>query len=131
MSRMRRTNARKAYLLGVADDDKLAMRPESFYADKRIELLTRKRAVAINRAHRKLVLKDDTVIEYEHLVLATGASNRSLRVPGTDLDGVFFLRTLDEASALRVRLRKTKRAVAAPVSSGWSSQRPPSNAVSR
>jgi 3-phenylpropionate/trans-cinnamate dioxygenase ferredoxin reductase component len=44
-------------------------------------------------------------------VLAVGARNRPLHVPGYDLPGVFFLRHLDEARALRVRLHKAKQAV--------------------
>jgi 3-phenylpropionate/trans-cinnamate dioxygenase ferredoxin reductase subunit len=101
----------KAYLLGTADDATVALRPDSYYSDKRIEALTSTRAVAIDRTHRKLALDNGSVVEFDHLVLATGARNRPLHVPGYDLNGVFFLRHLDEARALRVRLHKAKQAV--------------------
>jgi 3-phenylpropionate/trans-cinnamate dioxygenase ferredoxin reductase subunit len=101
----------KAYLLGAIEEARLPMRPEAFYQDRRIELMLGKRAVAIDRAHHKLALDDDSVIAYEHLVLAVGARNRPLPVPGADLDGVFFLRTLDEARALRARLGSAKSAI--------------------
>lgn len=101
----------KAYLLGECTEAQLALRPETFYAQHTIELITRKRAVAIDRTRRKVALEDDSVIEYDHLVLATGARNRPLPVPGTDLPNVFFLRTLDEAQALRERLGHAKNAV--------------------
>jgi 3-phenylpropionate/trans-cinnamate dioxygenase ferredoxin reductase subunit len=87
------------------------MRPDGFYADKKIEMLSSTRAVSIDRNHRKLALDNGSVIDYEHLVLAVGARNRPLHVPGYDLNGVFFLRHLDEARALRVRLHKAKQAV--------------------
>jgi 3-phenylpropionate/trans-cinnamate dioxygenase ferredoxin reductase subunit len=101
----------KAYLLNTSDEASVAMRPDAFYADKRIEVLSSTRAVSIDRNHRKLALDNGSVIDYEHLVLAVGARNRPLHVPGYDLEGVFCLRHLDEARALRVRLHKAKRAV--------------------
>lgn len=101
----------KTYLLGEATDTQLALRPAAFFAQHRIELITGKRAVAIDRTRRMVGLEDDSVIEYDHLVLATGARNRPLPIPGADLQNVFFLRTLDEASALRARMATAKNAV--------------------
>jgi 3-phenylpropionate/trans-cinnamate dioxygenase ferredoxin reductase component len=101
----------KVYLLGECTDAQLALRPDTFYPQHQIELITSKRAVAIDRTRRKVALEDDSVIEYDHLVLATGARNRPLPVPGSDLPNVFFLRTLDEASDLRAKLASAKNAV--------------------
>ena len=101
----------KAYLLNTSDEASVAMRPDVYYVDKKIEMLSSTRAVSIDRNHRKLALDNGSVIDYEHLVLAVGARNRPLHVPGYDLEGVFFLRHLDEARALRVRLHKAKQAV--------------------
>src|SRR5262245_54197576 len=91
----------KNYLLGECTDEQVALRPDAFYAQHQIELITGKRAVAIDRTRRLVGLEDDTVIGYDHLVIATGARNRPLPVPGSDLPNVCFLRTLDEARALR------------------------------
>jgi 3-phenylpropionate/trans-cinnamate dioxygenase ferredoxin reductase subunit len=101
----------KAYLLNAPDELSVAMRPDSYYADKKIEVMASTRAVSIDRTHRKLALDNGSVIDFEHLVLAVGARNRTLHVPGYDLNGVFFLRHLEEARALRVRLHKAKQAV--------------------
>ena len=101
----------KGYLLGAPDESGLAMRPEEYFVDKKIEFLPSTRGVSIDRAHRKLALDNGAVLEFEHLVLAVGARNRPLHVPGYDLSGVFSLRHLDEARALRLRLEKTRRAV--------------------
>jgi 3-phenylpropionate/trans-cinnamate dioxygenase ferredoxin reductase subunit len=101
----------KAFLLSAGDESKLPMRPQPYYGDRRIELITGHRVVAVDRAHRKAALDDDSVLEYDHFVFATGARNRPLPVPGAQLDGVFFLRSLDEARALRARLHTAKRAV--------------------
>jgi 3-phenylpropionate/trans-cinnamate dioxygenase ferredoxin reductase component len=101
----------KAYLLNAPDELSVAMRPDAFYADKKIEVMTSIRAVSIDRTHRKLALDNGSVVDFEHLVLAVGARNRTLHVPGYNLNGVFFLRHLEEARALRVRLHKAKQAV--------------------
>ncbi len=101
----------KVYLLGECTDEQLLLRPETYYAQHTIDLITGKRAVAIDRTRRKVALEDDSVIDYDHLVLAMGARNRPLPVPGADLPNVFFLRTLDEASALKARMAHAKSAV--------------------
>jgi len=101
----------KGYLLGETTEAQLALRPAAFFAQHQIELITSKRAVAIDRTRRKVALEDDAVIEYDHLVLASGARNRPLPVPGADLQNVFFLRTLDEASVLRAKMETAKNAV--------------------
>ncbi|MDB6060596.1 MAG: FAD-dependent pyridine nucleotide-disulfide oxidoreductase [Verrucomicrobiaceae bacterium] len=99
----------KAYLLGSVEDAGLAMRPTAYYAEKRIDMRTNSRAKAIDRARKVVSLEDGSEIEYSHLVFAVGARNRPLPVPGADLGGVYFLRTLDEAHALRQRINTAKK----------------------
>lgn len=99
----------KAYLLGDTGD--LSLRPQAYFAQHRIELIAGKRAVAIDRTRRMVGLDDESVVEYDHLVLATGARNRPLPVPGAELGNVFLLRTLDEANTLRERMTSAKDVV--------------------
>jgi 3-phenylpropionate/trans-cinnamate dioxygenase ferredoxin reductase subunit len=101
----------KGYLLGEVGPGQVALRPAAFFSTQKIELITGKRAVLVDRARRIVVLEDDSVIEYDHLVLALGARNRPLPVPGADLQNVFFLRTLDEAVLLRAGMAVAKNAV--------------------
>lgn len=101
----------KGFLTGAVRESNLALRVESYYVDKRIDVRTGRRVVAIDRPHRRVALDDDSVESYDHLVLAVGARNRSLPIPGMDLEGVVFLRTLDDAIAVRTRLRALKRVV--------------------
>jgi len=93
----------KAYLFDEETGD-VALRTDAFFAQQRIELATGRRAVAIDRAERRVCFDDGWTLEYDHLVLATGACNRLLTVPGADLRNVFYLRTLDDAKALREQL---------------------------
>ncbi len=80
-------------------------RPDKFYRDQNIELIA-DRAVAIDRAARKLLLASGASLDYGHLVLATGARNRLLDIPNANLPDVRYLRILDESEALRQRSRQ-------------------------
>lgn len=101
----------KGYLLGEVSEQQVALRPDAYFSQQGIELLAGTRAVAIDRARRSVRLADDSVIHYDHLVLATGARSRSLPVPGSELGNVFLLRTLTEAAALRAAMTNAKTAV--------------------
>ncbi len=100
----------KAYLKGDGAPDSLMFRPDKFYREQHIELLA-DRAVAIDRAARKLLVASGASLDYGHLVLATGARNRLLDIPNANLEDVHYLRTLDESEALRQRLASGQRVV--------------------
>jgi 3-phenylpropionate/trans-cinnamate dioxygenase ferredoxin reductase subunit len=100
----------KAYIKGAAGPESLFFRPEKFYADHKIELVS-DRGVAIDRAARKLKLSSGTALDYGHLVLATGARNRMLDLPNANLPDVKYLRILDESEALRACISSHQRVV--------------------
>ncbi|WP_346295334.1 FAD-dependent oxidoreductase [Rhodopseudomonas sp. P1] len=100
----------KAYLKSGGDPNSLMFRPEKFFQDQAIELIS-DRMVSIDRDGRKLLLASGTAIEYGHLVLATGARNRMLDVPNASLPDVLYLRTLDESEVLRQRMPDKKHVV--------------------
>ena len=100
----------KAYLKGTGGPDSLMFRPEKFYHDQNIELIT-DRAAAIDRSARKVSLASGAALDYGHLVLATGARNRLLDIPNANLAGVRYLRTLDESEALRHLMASSQRVI--------------------
>ena len=65
----------------------------------------------------RAVLEDGTLLGFDRLLLATGATPRRLPVPGGDLAGVHYLRTLADADALRSELRPGGRLVV--IGAGW------------
>src|ERR1700679_75006 len=93
----------KAYLKGTGGPDSLMFRPDKFYHDQNVELIS-DRAVSIDRAARKLLLASGSSLDYGHLVLATGARNRLLDIPNANHEDVRYLRTLNETEALGQRL---------------------------
>ncbi|KAA2261194.1 pyridine nucleotide-disulfide oxidoreductase [Solihabitans fulvus] len=101
----------KTYLAGEGGRELVELRPAEFYQDNAIELLTPERIVEIDRTARKVRLESGGLLDYDHLVLALGARNRTLPLPGADLAGVRSLRTLDDADALRAALPSAGRIV--------------------
>lgn len=95
----------KAYLAGTTGPERLALRKAPFFTTKEIELVTA-RVKRIEREHKRVFLSGGEELGYSHLVLATGARNRELPIPGARLDGVLGLRTRDDADALRARLKE-------------------------
>ena len=94
----------KGFVLGTQGMDEVELRPASFYRDHRIDLVTGERIVDVDDPTRRLTTASGKSIEYESLVLAVGAHNRPLSVDGAELDGVVYLRSLDESIALKQRL---------------------------
>jgi 3-phenylpropionate/trans-cinnamate dioxygenase ferredoxin reductase component len=101
----------KGFPLGQQNFESIQLRPERFYQDHRIDLLAAKRVTAIDRAERKIQLESGARLSYEKLVLAVGARNRKLAVKGAELDGVLYLRSLEEAIAIKERLERAREIV--------------------
>jgi len=101
----------KAYLAGKTDAEGLFLRQPGFFAEHAIAHRPGLRAVGIDRAGRRLLLSDGQSLAYDHLVLATGARNRPLPVPGADAPNVRQLRGLEDADALRASLNSARAIV--------------------
>ncbi len=93
----------KAYITGKTDDEKLVMRPFSFYESRNIDLKLNTAVTAID-CDRQTVHTQNSALKYRYLVLATGALARQLPIEGKDANGVFELRDLPDARALKAHL---------------------------
>jgi 3-phenylpropionate/trans-cinnamate dioxygenase ferredoxin reductase subunit len=92
----------KTVLAGKHPIESVSFRPERFYQDQRIDLALGERVVAIDRTHRHVVLSNGSRVDYDALVLATGARVRT--VPTDSLPGVLYLRDRDHAVELKQRM---------------------------
>jgi 3-phenylpropionate/trans-cinnamate dioxygenase ferredoxin reductase subunit len=101
----------KGYLAGKTPAQELALRSECFYPGRDITLLCGQRAVCVERVARRVVLASGEVLSYTHLVLATGARARQLRVEGAGLDNILPLRSHADAQAIHERLQAAHRVV--------------------
>ncbi len=101
----------KAYLQGTLGPDRLALKPDAFYRQNRIDLRLGVRAVAIDRARARVETADGERCAYDRLLIATGAPPRRLTCPGAELAGVHYLRTIADCEALRPALANARRIV--------------------
>ena len=90
----------KGYLRGEQDFDAAAVHPAGFYDEQGIDLRTSTTVTAIHPASSEVELSTGERVGYSRLLLATGAAPRRLSVPGSDLAGVKYLRTLADADEL-------------------------------
>ncbi len=101
----------KGYVKGEMKEDALLLRPESFYATNDIAVRLGCPVAALDRATREVVLADGERVAYDSLVLATGGRVRPLPVPGADLAGVAYVRTLADAVALKPQIEAATNVV--------------------
>ncbi|MGH2406609.1 MAG: NAD(P)/FAD-dependent oxidoreductase [Candidatus Limnocylindrales bacterium] len=91
----------KDYLRGTKDRAAIRVKERDAWPADAIEVLTSSRVVGLDLHGRSVRLEGGRRIRFWRAVLATGSVARALPVPGGDLPGVFMLRTVDEADALR------------------------------
>lgn len=89
----------KHYLAGAWEVEKLRLRPAADPDALGIEWRLGATATSLDVASRSLRIDDEGSVEFDGLIIATGAAPR--RLPGAELDGVHVLRSLDDATALR------------------------------
>lgn len=99
----------KDYLSGEKPFERILIRPERFWREKRIELLLGRRATTVDPEARNVRLADGAVIGYGALIWATGGSPRKLTCSGHDLAGVHAVRTRADVDLLMTELDGTDR----------------------
>lgn len=107
----------KDYLRGESAPTDAFVHPEAWYAEQRVELRTSTRVEAIEPDRTAVVLAGGERLRYDRLLLATGAASRRLEVPGSQLAGIHYLRTMADADAIRVAAGRARHAVV--VGGGW------------
>ncbi|WP_104083342.1 NAD(P)/FAD-dependent oxidoreductase [Cryobacterium sp. Y11] len=91
----------KDYLSGSSDRDSVYVEPKDWYAEHDVDLILGTSVVRIDAARQLIHTAAGEDLAYNKLLLATGSSPRRLSIPGADLDGVRYLRTLDDSDMLR------------------------------
>ena len=107
----------KDYLLGKAEREKIYVHPAQWYAEHDIDLQLGTSVTGIDRAAHQVSLADGRQVGYAKLLLATGSSPRRLSVPGADLDGVLYLRSVADSDAIRTAFQSA--GTVAVIGAGW------------
>lgn len=93
----------KQYMSGEMADERLLFRPAEYYAKQNVEVMLNASVSAID-ASAKTITVNGQVKPYSKLALTTGASVRKIPIPGAELPGVYYLRSLDDARAIAAKL---------------------------
>jgi 3-phenylpropionate/trans-cinnamate dioxygenase ferredoxin reductase component len=106
----------KGYLRGETSADKTLVHPQAWYEEQRIGLHPASPVRAIDPARREVVF-DEHRLAFDRLLITTGSAPRRLTIPGSGLAGVHYLRTVEDADAIREAAAKAHRVVV--VGGGW------------
>lgn len=101
----------KTYLTGEKDFHDILIRPQHVYETADVHFTLGVRAESIDRDARTISLNNGETMPYQKLVLATGASPRRISLPGSDKEGVLYLRSLNDADQIRRFAGHDKHAV--------------------
>jgi len=96
-----RPDCSKEYLRGEKPREEVPFRAPDWYAEQHIEVLSKVSAMSLNLDERRIKLSNGDELVFERMLLATGANVRRLNVPGCDLEGIYYLRTLGNSDAIR------------------------------
>ncbi len=107
----------KGYLRGEVDRAKAFVHARSFYEEQRIELRTGTTVGSLLPDAHEIVLQDGERLRYDRLLLTTGSAPRRLHIPGSELDGVHYLRSMADADGLADALSGAARV--AVIGAGW------------
>lgn len=107
----------KGYLRGTDQRAGIDVHDEGFYDAHDIELRTCARVSEIDPPAHEVGLDGGERVRYDKLLVATGAAPRRLDLPGSNLPGVRYLRSVEDADGLRQAIRQAGRVVV--VGAGW------------
>ena len=101
----------KEFLRSEKSRDQLFFEPESYFRDHRIDLILGTPVRQLHPPGKRVTLADGRIIQFGKALLATGGRPIRLSIPGADLPGVHYLRTLDDAAAIAAMSTPGARAV--------------------
>jgi len=107
----------KGYLQGTVFRENLAVHQPAWYADNDVDLVLDTSVVGVDPVSHRVWMSRGRYADYRALLLTTGSSPRLLPVPGADLAGVHYLRTLQDSDRIRTVLGQASRV--AVIGAGW------------
>lgn len=106
-----RTWLSKDYLTGKVSKEEMPLRTKDFYQDNGIEVLLNKQVVSVDAVNRAIAFADDSTLNYDSLLLATGGKPRKLDVEGASLENVFTLRSFQDIEQILAAAKQASHVV--------------------
>jgi 3-phenylpropionate/trans-cinnamate dioxygenase ferredoxin reductase subunit len=101
----------KGYIQGRFGEDALYLVKEDFFDKNGAIFIKGRHAVRADFQEKKVTLDDGAEINYEKLLISTGGRPKRFDVPGGDLEGIFYLRTLADSNQIKKAAHNSRRAV--------------------
>jgi len=101
----------KGFLLGKQKKERIVVLKDGYYRENDIELLLGTRVLSVDPRERIVKTDNSGELRYKKLLIATGCRISKLSVPGSSLPGIYYLRTLNDAEALKQAIERASRAV--------------------
>jgi 3-phenylpropionate/trans-cinnamate dioxygenase ferredoxin reductase subunit len=114
----------KTYLRSEEDLEGWYVRPVGWYEAHDVDLRAESAVTAIDATAHSLALGSGRELEYQKVLIATGGRNRQLQIPGAELPGIHYLRTVAECDAIKREAVADRRAVVVGMGSSAARWRP-------
>jgi NADPH-dependent 2,4-dienoyl-CoA reductase/sulfur reductase-like enzyme len=106
-----RPNLSKDYLQGNAEPEWMPLRPDDFYKEHAIEIVSGEKVKRITANKKQLSLESGRTLEFDSLLVATGGIPRTLNLPGSNLKNIFVLRDFESADRIIAAVEKAQNIV--------------------
>lgn len=101
----------KQYLLGNVPRESLFLQENEFYQQQHVEVWLGRHVEELKPDARTAILDNGQEIEFDRLLLATGGRPHRIPILGSDLPGIYYLRTIDDSEAIQAAMSKARRVV--------------------
>jgi len=101
----------KGYLQGKESKEEVLFRPDEWWEEQSIELLTGTSVMKLDTGERVATLSTKDEVQFGKALIATGANVNRLRIDGCDLDGIHYLRTFGNSDAIRQEAEQAENVV--------------------
>jgi 3-phenylpropionate/trans-cinnamate dioxygenase ferredoxin reductase subunit len=101
----------KKFLAGKMLAERLYLKPPAFYEESGVKIRLETRVRAVDREARRIETASGELIAYDRLLLALGSRVRRIEVPGGDLDGIHYLRNIDDVHRIRDDMERSRSVV--------------------
>jgi 3-phenylpropionate/trans-cinnamate dioxygenase ferredoxin reductase subunit len=101
----------KEYLRSESPFEQALFQAPDFYGENDIETRFGVRVTRVDATQKVMELDDGESVSYDALLVATGARNRRIPIPGLDLEGIYDLRTVADCDRIRAEISPGRKAV--------------------
>ena len=106
-----RPNLSKDYLQGHAEPEWMPLRPDEFFGGHGIKLVRNREVTRVDARTKTLTFEGGETMDYDALLVATGAAPVRLNIPGADLKNICVLRSFADADSVIETAGRARRAV--------------------